>query len=78
MLSDKQKKLIIRSDNVTEVWLGKDKSLGFFKEKTVELKPGEYTLYGFRDSFSDTSKSFEIKHKEESKSIEISCQIKTR
>ena len=78
MLSDKQKKLIIRSDNVTEVWLGKNISLGFFKERTLELKPGEYTLYGFRDSFSDTSKSFEIKHQEESKSIEISCQIKTR
>ena len=78
MLSDKQKKLIILSDNVTEVWLGKDRLLGVFKERTVELKPGEYTLYGYRDSFSDASKFFEIKHKEESKSIEISCQIKTR
>ena len=78
MLSDKQKKLIILSDNVTEVWLGKDRLLGVFKERTVELKPGEYTLYGYRDIFSDASKFFEIKHKEESKSIEISCQIKTR
>ncbi len=78
LLSDKQKKLIIRSDNITEVWLGNDRSLGFFKERIVELKPGEYTLYGFRESCNETSKSFEIKHKEESKSIEISCQIKTR
>ena len=63
MLSDKQKKLTISSDNVTEVWLGKDRLLGVFKERTVELKPGEYTLYGYRDSFSDASKFFEIKQK---------------
>ena len=76
LLSDKKKKLVIRSDNVTEVWLGKDRSLGFFSERVVELKPGEYTLYGFRDNYNETSTSFEIKHKEESKSIEISCQVK--
>ncbi len=42
-----------RSDNVTDVVIHKVGRLGFFTDKTLELRPGTYTVVGSRPGYRD-------------------------
>ncbi len=45
--------VVLRSDNRTEVTLSTVGRLGSFEEKTLELRPGAYTVIGSRDGCRD-------------------------
>jgi hypothetical protein len=46
--------VVLRSDNATQVTINRVANLGSFQERTLELRPGNYTAVGVRPGFRDT------------------------
>ncbi len=75
LVNAKQKsEIIINSDNQTEVAIYHIGRLGRFKQKTIQLLPGTYTIVGTRSGYRDVRKQFEITAQETSKSVTINCE----
>lgn len=68
--------VLLRSDNETNVTLYKVGKLGNFKEHTLELKPGRYTLVGSRNGYRDVREEFTLQPGTNRKTIVIQCDEK--
>jgi len=52
--------VVLESDNLTEVTLFKVGRLGAFSSRTLELRPGLYTVVGARPGYRDVRRSFRV------------------
>lgn len=68
--------VLLRSDNKTSVTLYRVGSLGSFKEHSLELKPGHYTLVGSRDGYRDVRTEFTLQPGGGGQTIVIQCEEK--
>lgn len=68
--------VMLRSDNKTSVTLYRVGSLGSFKEHTLELKPGHYTLVGSRNGYRDVRTEFTLQPGGQAQTIVIQCDEK--
>jgi hypothetical protein len=50
--------------------------LGRFSDKTLQLKPGNYTLLGSRDGYRDVRVQFSVRAGQAPPSLGISCTDK--
>ncbi|MCH9797909.1 hypothetical protein OAM45_05255 [Porticoccus sp.] len=62
------------SNKFTNVSLLKSGSLGFFNEKKIPLKPGNYIATGTRDGYRDVRVEFRVALKELPLNIEVACK----
>ena len=65
--------LTLRSDGETEVTLRKVSRLGQFKEKTLTLRPGSYTVIGSRNGYRDVRRTFTLEHDSGTFDVLIIC-----
>ncbi|WP_439133982.1 hypothetical protein [Pseudomaricurvus sp.] len=68
--------VLLQSDNETNVTLYKVGKLGNFKEHSLELKPGRYTLVGSRNGYRDVREEFTLQPGTNQKTIVIQCDEK--
>jgi Tfp pilus assembly protein PilF len=66
----------LNSDGLTDVILLKVARLGRFSDKTLQLKPGNYTLLGSRDGYRDVRVQFSVRAGQAPPSLGISCTDK--
>jgi tetratricopeptide (TPR) repeat protein len=65
--------LTLTSDGETEVIVYKVARLGQFQQRTLTLRPGEYTAVGTRDGFRDVRVTFNLSHDRPLPVVVISC-----
>jgi tetratricopeptide (TPR) repeat protein len=63
-----------QSDNLTEVVIYKVGTLGFFQNRTVDLRPGRYVAVGTREGFRDVRRSFNVEPDGNRQPIVLSCE----
>jgi tetratricopeptide (TPR) repeat protein len=63
----------LRSDGQTEVTLLRVARLGQFEQRSMELRPGEYTALGTRRGYRDVRISFVVSHEQEPAPVTIAC-----
>lgn len=63
----------LRSDGETEVTLLRVARLGQFEQRSLALRPGEYTATGQRRGFRDVRVSFVVTHEQPPPTITIAC-----
>ena len=68
--------IVINSDNLTDIVLYRKGSLGKFDTKTIELRPGNYTIVGNRNGYRDVRLNFEILPGLENMNIAVECKEK--
>jgi tetratricopeptide (TPR) repeat protein len=69
-------KLIIESDNVTEVAIYKVGKLGRFNVRELALRPGTYTVVGARDGYKDVRQRVVIKTGQNELRISVKCEAR--
>jgi serine/threonine protein kinase len=69
-------KIILESDNLTEVAVYKVGKLGRFANHELSLRPGTYTVVGTRDGYQDVRKKVVIKPGQTPERIAIKCEAK--
>jgi tetratricopeptide (TPR) repeat protein len=67
-------RLIIESDNLTEVAVYRVGKLGRFNVRELDLRPGTYTVVGVRDGYKDVSRKIVIKPNQGSLRITVKCK----
>lgn len=67
-------RLIIESDNLTEVAVYRVGKLGRFNVRELDLRPGTYTVVGVRDGYKDVSRKIVIKPNQDSLRITVKCK----
>ncbi len=67
-------KVVLESDNQTEVVIYKVGKLGAFQTRSIELKPGVYTAVGVRSGYRDVRKNFRVAPEAGTQSIIIRCE----
>lgn len=65
--------LTLTSDGETEVIVYKVARLGQFQQRTLTLRPGEYTAVGTRNGFRDVRVTFNLSHDGPLPAVVISC-----
>lgn len=65
--------VLVRSDNLTEISVRGVGQVGRTKERTIELKPGTYTLEGIRPGYKATLKTLVVAVGAKDLSIEVVC-----
>jgi serine/threonine protein kinase len=68
-------KIILESDNLTEVAVYKVGKLGRFANHELSLRPGTYTVLGTRDGYQDVRKKIVIKPGQKPQRIAIICEV---
>ncbi|MBW1895460.1 MAG: hypothetical protein JRI47_00225 [Deltaproteobacteria bacterium] len=68
-------KLIIESDNLTEVVIYRIGKLGRFDVQELDLRPGTYTVVGERDGYKDIRHEIVIKPGKDPLRISIKCEV---
>jgi len=68
-------KIILESDNFTEVAVYKVAKLGRFASHELNLRPGTYTVVGTRDGYQDVRKKIIIKPGQTPKRIAVKCEV---
>jgi tetratricopeptide (TPR) repeat protein len=68
-------KIILESDNLTEVAVYKVGKLGRFANHELSLRPGTYTVVGTRDGYQDVRKKVVIKPGQIPKRIAVKCEV---
>lgn len=68
--------IALHSDGQTDVILLRQARLGRFSEKSLQLKPGKYTLLGSRDGYRDVRLAFEISPGQQQTVLTITCTEK--
>lgn len=69
-------KIILESDNFTEVAVYKVGKLGRFVSRELNLRPGTYTVVGTRDGYQDVRMKIIIKPGQGSTRITVKCKVK--
>ena len=67
-------RLIIESDNLTEVAVYRVGKLGRFNVRELDLRPGTYTVVGVRDGYKDVSRKIVIKPNQGFIRITVKCK----
>ncbi len=68
-------KIVLESDNLTEVAVYKVGKLGRFVNHELNLRPGTYTVVGTRDGYQDVRKKVVVKPGQAPKRIAIICEV---
>jgi tetratricopeptide (TPR) repeat protein len=68
-------RLIIESDNLTEVAVYRVGKLGRFKVRELDLRPGTYTVVGVRDGYKDINQKIVIKPEQSPLRITVKCKV---
>ena len=74
--AQKPVKVIITSDNQTQVDVYQIGRLGRFNEKRLDLKPGIYTVVGHREGYQDVRYEFVIRPGQEGQRLTVICKVK--
>jgi len=69
-------RVVITSDNFTEVAVYRVGKLGRFAVHELSLRPGTYTLVGSRDGYRDTRVAIHLKPGQESLGVTVMCRDK--
>lgn len=69
-------RLTITSDNQTQVDVYRIGRLGRFSQKELDLKPGVYTVVGYRDGYQDVRQQVVIDPGQENLRVTIICKVK--
>lgn len=69
-------KVVIESDNHTEIAVYKVGKLGKFTARELLLRPGTYTVVGSRDGYQDVRSKITVKPGQKSLHVTIICNIK--
>jgi tetratricopeptide (TPR) repeat protein len=69
-------KVVLKSDEQTQVTVFKVARLGTFLEHQLELKPGTYTAVGARSGYRDVRHTFSVSHSQAPPMISIVCTEK--
>ncbi len=64
----------ITSDGLTNVTLYRVSKLGTLTQKSLQLRPGDYTLVGSREGYRDVRKTLNIRAKQAPLSVHIQCR----
>ncbi len=67
-------RVVISSDNLTEVAVYRVGKLGRFAVHELSLRPGTYTLVGSRDGYRDTRVAMRVKPGQESLGVTVICR----
>jgi tetratricopeptide (TPR) repeat protein len=68
-------KIILESDNFTEVAVYKVGKLGRFASRELSLRPGTYTVVGTRDGYQDVRKKIIIKPGQGPMRMAVKCEV---
>jgi tetratricopeptide (TPR) repeat protein len=68
-------KIILESDNFTEVAVYKVGKLGRFASRELSLRPGTYTVVGTRDGYQDVRKKIIIKPGQGPMRMAVRCEV---
>ena len=66
-------KVMIESDNLTEVAVYKVGKLGRFTTRELSLRPGSYTLVGSRDGYKDVRQKIIVKPRQKALRVTVIC-----
>jgi len=69
-------KVILESDNLTEIAVYKVGKLGKFTSRELSLRPGTYTVVGSRNGYQDVRLKITVKPGQTSLRVSIICNIK--
>lgn len=69
-------KVMIESDNLTEIAVYKVGKLGKFTSRELSLRPGMYTVIGSRDGYQDVRLNITVKPGQKSLRVSVICNIK--
>ena len=69
-------KVMIESDNLTEIAVYKVGKLGKFTFRELSLRPGTYTVVGSRNGYQDVRLKITVKPDQKSLRISVICNIK--
>lgn len=64
----------LESDNLTAVTVYRVGRLGSFERKTLDLRPGDYTVVGTRSGFRDVRRVLRLRPGERPASLSIRCE----
>ncbi|MCP4897174.1 MAG: hypothetical protein GY906_09400 [bacterium] len=67
-------RVVIESDNLTDVVIYKVGPQGRFERRELDLRPGTYTVVGSRDGYRDVRKRLEVTPKSPHKPLVIQCR----
>jgi hypothetical protein len=73
-LASRPIRVVIESDNLTDVVIYKVGRQGRFERRELDLRPGIYTVVGSRNGYRDVRKHFEVTAKSSPKPVVILCQ----
>ena len=63
----------LRSDGETSVIVYRVAQLGTFEQRTLELRPGEYTAVGTRPGYRDVRETFRVAPEDPSLTVTVAC-----
>ena len=66
----------LTSDELTEVTIYRVGRLGHFLSRTVELRPGTYTIAGARDGYKDVRQTLRIRPGQGPTQVVVQCTEK--
>jgi len=69
-------KIQIVSDKLTSVLVYRVGRLGTFEQRTLELRPGSYTVVGTREGYRDVRRRLEVTAAGENKPLTVQCEEK--
>jgi tetratricopeptide (TPR) repeat protein len=69
-------KVMIESDNLTEVAVYKVGKLGRFTTRELSLRPGSYTVVGSRDGYKDVRQKIIVKPRRKALRVRVICKNK--
>ncbi|MFN2286787.1 MAG: hypothetical protein ABR578_00495, partial [Chromatocurvus sp.] len=72
-LSNTPVRVVLLSDNSTDVTLYKVSQLGRFEREELMLRPGEYTAVGTRRGYRDVRRTFRVSHDGRPPTVTIVC-----
>jgi serine/threonine protein kinase len=67
-------RVVLESDGQTEVLVQKVGRLGSFTRKTLELRPGDYTVVGTRRGYRDVRRRLEVRPEAAPKTLVVRCE----
>ena len=67
-------RVTLESDNLTEVTLFKVGRLGVFSSRTLELRPGAYTVVGSRPGYRDVRRIFRVTPGSDGAPVVVRCE----
>lgn len=68
------RRVVLKSDELTEVDVYRVRRYGTFRTREIELLPGRYTVVGHRRGFKDVRLTLEVKLTDEIVTLEVICK----